>query len=296
MIKVEIDSHSGFCAGVIRAIGTAEKYLSEHSGKLCSLGAIVHNEEELARLHSLGLVTVDSLEEAAGLGFSEGPVLIRAHGEPPVVYERAAGMGITLIDCTCPVVLKLQKEIKEAYGRVSRKGGSILIFGKTGHPEVLGLVGQVPSGVHVVQSLEQTVELVESGSISLDAPVELFSQTTMSPLEYRKVSAYLDSALHPGALLVHESICSQVAGRHRQLSEFAARHDVVIFVAGTKSSNGKVLFDLCMRTNPSSHQINSSSQLRPEWFPSDCSVGICGATSTPKWLLEEVASAIENLQ
>lgn len=296
MIRVEIDSHSGFCAGVIRAIGTAEKYLSEHSGKLCSLGAVVHNEEELSRLHSIGLVTVDCLEDAAMLGFSEGPVLIRAHGEPPSVYERAARMGIRLIDCTCPVVLKLQKEIKEAYGRVSGKGGSILIFGKTGHPEVLGLVGQVPSAVHVVPSLARTVDLVESGAIALDAPAELFSQTTMSPQEYRQVSAYLASALHPGALLVHESICSQVAGRHRQLSEFAARHDVVIFVAGTTSSNGKVLFDLCRHTNPCSYHINSCSQLRPEWFSPDCSVGICGATSTPKWLLEEVSAAIENLQ
>lgn len=296
MIRVEIDGNSGFCAGVIRAIGTAEKYLGAHPGKLCSLGAIVHNEEELSRLHSMGLVTVDSLEEAASVGSGDDPVLIRAHGEPPKVYRQAEELGLRLIDCTCPVVLRLQKAIKDAYYRVSPEHGSILIFGKIGHPEVLGLIGQVPSGVDVVQDLAQTIDLVSSGRLRTDSPVELFSQTTMSPVEYGRVSSYLESVLDPGVLVVHDSICSQVAGRHRLLSEFAASHDVVVFVAGSTSSNGKVLFDLCKRTNPRSYHINSVSQLSAGWFPPECSVGVCGATSTPKWLLEDVARAIENLQ
>lgn len=296
MLKVEIDSHSGFCGGVIRAIGTAEKYLSEHHGRLCSLGAIVHNDEELSRLRSLGLVTVGSLEDAVRESPDGTPVLIRAHGEPPEVYRRAAQAGISLIDCTCPVVLRLQKAIKEAYSRVSPRGGSIVIFGKTGHPEVLGLVGQVPDSVYVVPDLESTVRLVESGSIAPGSPVELFSQTTMSPTGYGRVAGYLRSVVSDGELLVHSSICSQVEGRHRQLAEFASGHDVIVFVAGSTSSNGKVLSDLCRSVNPATYRVGSASDLDPAWFPPGCSVGVCGATSTPKWLLENVAHAIENLQ
>ena len=289
MIRVEIDPHSGFCGGVIRAIGTAEEYLREHGAPLYSLGEIVHNEEELSRLQGLGLVTVGTLD-----GTQPGErVLIRAHGVPPEVYSEAAERGLELIDCSCPVVLKLQKEIKQAYSR----GGRILLFGKTGHPEVLGLVGQVGGDVLVFQDMERLLSLCADGSVDFSRDIELFSQTTMSPSEYALAGEYLSSRMSCGAqLTVHRSICAQVASRHRELPQFAGNHDVIVFVAGRMSSNGKVLFELCRSVNPRCHQINSASELRPEWFEGAESAGVCGATSTPKWLLEEVARRIENLQ
>ena len=289
MIRVEIDPHSGFCGGVIRAIGTAEEYLREHGAPLYSLGEIVHNEEELSRLQGLGLVTVGSLD-----GTKPGErVLIRAHGVPPEVYSEAAERGLELIDCSCPVVLKLQKEIKQAYSR----GGRILLFGKTGHPEVLGLVGQVGGDVLVFQDMERLRSLADGGQIDFSRDIELFSQTTMSPSEYSLAGEYLSGRMSGGAkITIHRSICAQVASRHRKLSQFAAGHDVIVFVAGKMSSNGKVLFELCRSVNPRCHQINSASELRPEWFEGAASAGVCGATSTPKWLLEDVSRRIENLQ
>ena len=183
MIRVEIDPHSGFCGVVIRAIGTAEEYLREHGAPLYSLGEIVHNEEELSRLQGLGLVTVGTLD-----GTQPGErVLIRAHGVPPEVYSEAAERGLELIDCSCPVVLKLQKEIKQAYSR----GGRILLFGKTGHPEVLGLVGQVGGDVLVFQDMERLLSLCADGSVDFSRDIELFSQTTMSPSEYALAGEYL---------------------------------------------------------------------------------------------------------
>ncbi len=296
MIRVETDPHSGFCAGVIRAIGTAEAYLREHGAPLYSLGEIVHNEEELSRLRSLGLVTLDSLN---GLGPECGgeSVLIRAHGVPPRIYSEAARRGLKLIDCTCPVVLGLQKAIKRAYSAQSSAGGRILLFGKTGHPEVLGLVGQVGGDVRVFQDLEHLKGLSEGGLIDYGHDIELFSQTTMSPSEYALAGEYLSLRMcAPARLAVHRSICAQVASRHRELQHFAAGHDVIVFVAGRMSSNGQVLFDLCRSVNPRCHRINSAPELKSEWFEGAVSAGVCGATSTPKWLLEEVARGIENLQ
>jgi 4-hydroxy-3-methylbut-2-enyl diphosphate reductase len=284
MMRVETDAHSGFCGGVIRAISTAEKFLSAGSGRLWSLGAIVHNEAELARLagEGLGLVEHDGLE-----GLSEGDtVLIRAHGEPPQTYETLAAKGLKVIDCTCPVVLKLQARIREASLR-----SQVLIFGKVGHPEVLGLVGQTGGRALVVESPEQLEALVGSGRIDTAAPVELFSQTTMSPEAYGALEARLRE-LVSGPLTVHNSICAQVASRHRELAAFASSHDVIIFVSGRSSSNGKVLYQWCRAVNPRSHHIGSPEELRPEWFEGAASAGVCGATSTPRWLLEQVASAI----
>ncbi|MCR5326838.1 MAG: 4-hydroxy-3-methylbut-2-enyl diphosphate reductase [Bacteroidales bacterium] len=284
MIRVETDAHSGFCGGVIRAISTAEKFLSAGSGMLWSLGAIVHNEAELARLagEGLGLVEHDGLE-----GLSEGDtVLIRAHGEPPQTYETLAAKGLKVIDCTCPVVLKLQARIREASLR-----SQVLIFGKVGHPEVLGLVGQTGGRALVVESPEQLEALVGSGRIDTAAPVELFSQTTMSPEAYGALEARLRE-LVSGPLTVHNSICAQVASRHREIAAFASSHDVIIFVSGRSSSNGKVLYQWCRAVNPRSHHIGSPEELRPEWFEGAASAGVCGATSTPRWLLEQVASAI----
>ena len=287
-MRVEIDSHSGFCGGVIRAIGTAEKYLHSHGGRLYSLGAIVHNEEELSRLASLGLVCIDSLD-------GRSPVLIRAHGEPPSIYRKAQESGIELIDCTCPVVLKLQGQIREAYARLSASGGSLVIFGKTGHPEVLGLMGQVNSDVTVIQSLEELKPLLEKGMLPVDKDIELFSQTTMSPSEYERVYSYLQSSMRGASLTVHNTICSQVSSRHKELMQFARNHDVIVFVSGKESSNGKVLYELCRSVNPRTYHIVSPEGLDPGWFDSADSAGVCGATSTPKWLLENVSRAIENL-
>lgn len=296
-MKVEIDGNSGFCGGVIRAIGTAERYLAGNGRRLYSLGAIVHNEEELFRLESLGLVTISG-DQLATVDREDGePLLIRAHGEPPSVYAMAAGLGFSLMDCTCPVVLRLQKDIREAYGRLHASGGSLVIYGKKGHPEVLGLVGQVDGEVLVVQDMEQVVSAVEEGLIRTDRDVELFSQTTMSPDGYAAVCDYVGARMRkPASLSVHNTICRQVASRHRELVSFASSHDVIVFVSGLSSSNGKVLCDLCRRENPRTYHICSVEELEPGWFGKEDSVGVCGATSTPKWLLEKVAAAIENLQ
>ena len=292
-MKVEIDPGSGFCGGVIRAIRTCEEYLSSGAGPLFSKGAIVHNEEEMDRLSALGLKTIDSLDD---LQTDEGQgrtVLFRAHGEPPKVYAKAREMGLEVIDCTCPVVLALQKAIRNAYACVSPTGGSLAIFGKKGHPEVLGLVGQLDAPIPVFQSLEQAKEMVGSGALRLDRDLELFSQTTMSPSEYGQVCSYLSSNMQNGATLnIHNTICSQVATRHQKLVQFASLHDVIVFVSGFESSNGKVLYELCRGVNPSSYHISSCSELRREWFSPAKSVGVCGATSTPKWLLEQVAEKI----
>ncbi len=297
MIQVEIDPNSGFCGGVIRAIGTAEQSLAE-DGRLYSLGAIVHNEEELARLEARGLVTIDTETLRAMRGPVSGEsLLIRAHGEPPQVYARVRELGFRLIDCTCPVVLGLQKKIREAHARLAASGGQIVIFGKIGHPEVLGLVGQVDGGVTVVENLLQLQEKVAAGEIRTDRDIELFSQTTMSPEGYAQVCDALQGQMGAGAgLSVHDTICRQVASRHRELAEFARAHDVVVFVSGRESSNGKVLCELCRRANIRTYHIGSVDGLRRAWFGPDDRVGVCGATSTPKWLLEEVALAIKNLQ
>ena len=288
MIHVEIDPHSGFCGGVIRAISTAEEFLSRGDGPLWCLGAIVHNEEELARLGRKGLRTVDH-EGLAGLGSCD-TVLIRAHGEPPQTYARLSALGLGVIDCTCPVVLQLQKRIREAADRAR-----VVIFGKIGHPEVLGLVGQTGGRALVAETPEQLRQAVDSGALRPDVPVELFSQTTMSPEGYEELAGALRSMV-TGPLEVHSTICAQVASRHRELAEFARTHDVIVFVSGATSSNGKVLYEWCRSINPRSFHIGSPAELRPEWFAGAASAGVCGATSTPKWLLEQVAGRIGDLQ
>ena len=295
-MQVEIDKNSGFCGGVIRAIGTAERYL-ESGECLYSLGAIVHNEEELGRLEARGLVTIDrdDLEQMQDPVAGE-TLLIRAHGEPPQVYERARELGFQLVDCTCPVVLELQKKIREAHERLSGQGGQIVIFGKIGHPEVLGLVGQVDSGVFVVETLEQLQARLSDGSLRTDRDIELFSQTTMSPDGYRQVREVLADAMDGASLTVHDTICRQVASRRRELSDFARLHDAVVFVSGKDSSNGKVLCERCRSANIRTWHVGSPAELRREWFRPEDRVGVCGATSTPGWLLEEVAQAIKNLQ
>lgn len=291
-LQVEIEKHSGFCGGVIRAIGRAEKFLEESPGRtLYSLGDIVHNEAELRRLGEKGLVTVDKDGLMNIPDPSSETLLIRAHGEPPQTYSLAQKLGLTVIDCTCPVVLKLQKSIREAYERVKPAGGQIVIFGKIGHAEVLGLLGQVGGDAVVIENMQMLLSAIGDGSIRTDRPLEIFSQTTKSPVEYSEICKVLESC--PGAgLQVHNTICSQVASRHEELADFALRHDVIVFVSGVSSSNGKVLFDLCKSRNQRTYHISDPSELEPEWFSDGDKVGVCGATSTPGWLLEQVAERI----
>ncbi len=288
MVTVDIDPGSGFCGGVIRAITRAEGFL-DGKDHLHSLGAIVHNEAELDRLGAKGLRTVASLSEVP----EGGTVLIRAHGEPPATYAEARSRGLSLIDCTCPVVLKLQQHIREAYARLHESGcqGTLIIFGKIGHAEVLGLLGQVDGDALVVEN-RGMLEAALPG-IDFSQPVEIFSQTTKSPAEYAEIC---DRVRSLGArVTVHDTICAQVANRHEHLVDFARSHDILLFVAGEASSNGKVLFDLCRSVNPRTWRIGSPDDIDPAWFRDGDRAGVCGATSTPKWLLEAVAAAVKRL-
>ena len=294
-LEVEIDKYSGFCGGVIRAISRAERFLATSPvSRLYSLGAIVHNEAELKRLGEKGLVTVTK----EGLRDMEDPrnetLLIRAHGEPPETYSYAESIGINLIDCTCPVVLKLQKSIREAWERLHPQGGQVIIFGKVGHAEVLGLLGQVGGDAVVVEDLGMLLEALQEGEIRTDVPLEIFSQTTKSPSEYSGICDELSRRAQAG-IKVHRTICSQVASRHEQLSEFARGHDVIIFVSGVSSSNGKVLYDLCKSINPRTYHISAPDETDPSWFRAGDRVGICGATSTPRWLLEDAAGHVAGM-
>ena len=310
MLTVDIDSNSGFCAGVIRAIGKAEEFLQDNGEgkKLYSLGAIVHNDAELTRLVDKGLVTIDKDDLEEMIDAQGESLLIRAHGEPPSTYELAERLGFEIIDCTCPVVLQLQKDIKAAYERFTADGnGQIIIFGKTGHAEVLGLLGQTEDKAVVVENIFMLDEAVEEGRIRLDVPTEIFSQTTKSPAEYSSLCARLEERMASynelpierfkgtRMLVVHETICSQVAKRHERLSKFALEHDVIIFVSGKASSNGKVLCDLCKSLNIRTYHIDNVFEIKREWFRADDKVGICGATSTPKWLLEEASKHVLEL-
>ena len=307
MLTVDIDSNSGFCAGVIRAIGKAEEFLKD-GGRLYSLGAIVHNDAELSRLVAQGLVTIDKEDLEEMVDAQGETILIRAHGEPPQTYQTAENLGFKIIDCTCPVVLKLQQRIKNAHERLIEGGqGQIIIFGKPGHAEVLGLVGQTDGQAIVIENIAMLEEAVAQGEIKLDVPTEIFSQTTKSPAEYSRLCARLEEMMAVynemsverfkgrHLLNVHDTVCSQVATRHERLSKFALEHDVVIFVSGKASSNGKVLCDLCKSLNIRTYHIDSVSEIKREWFRADDKVGVCGATSTPKWLLEEVAEYILDL-
>ena len=299
MLTVDIDSNSGFCAGVIRAIGKAEEFLANNAGSeknLYSLGAIVHNDAELSRLVAKGLVTIDKEDLEEMVNADGESLLIRAHGEPPQTYVQAESLGFSIIDCTCPVVLKLQQRIKEAYVRQQEKGeGQIIIFGKIGHAEVLGLIGQTDGNAIVVENIPMLDELIKEGAVRLDIPTEVFSQTTKSPAEYTMLCNRLKDACCEGGVNVHETICSQVATRHDRLSKFALEHDVILFVSGKASSNGKVLCDLCKSLNIRTYHIDSDTEIKREWFRADDKVGVCGATSTPKWLLEEVAQHVLDL-
>lgn len=290
-LRVEIDPDAGFCGGVIRAIGTAERFLGDNPEKtLYSLGAIVHNEQELSRLSALGLRQVAGADDPA---LPQGStLLIRAHGEPPATYRVAEERSLDVIDCTCPVVLKLQKDIRKASARISPAGGQIVIFGKIGHAEVLGLLGNTSADAIVIESEQMLLDCLKDGRIRKEGPLEVFSQTTKDPDEYGRICGILSAEC--GNVSVHHTICRQVASRHSRLETFARGHDVIVFVSGKESSNGKVLSAFCKKCNPRTFVALSPSDIDPSWFRPDDKVGVSGATSTPKWLLEQVACHIRN--
>jgi 4-hydroxy-3-methylbut-2-enyl diphosphate reductase len=280
---VEIDQGSGFCFGVVNAINHAEKELASDSDLYC-LGDIVHNSQEVARLQKKGLHTInhEQLKE-----MRHKKVLLRAHGEPPSTYETANRNDIQIIDATCPVVLHLQKKIRKYFRNLDKDASQIVIFGKTGHAEVNGLVGQTGGKAIVIENKPDLNQL------DFDKDIYLFSQTTMSVGDFKEIVKEIQSRINPDVRFEYfDTICRQVANRIPNIREFALRHDLILFVAGEKSSNGKVLLEECKKANPNTRLISNPENIDSEWLEGMESVGICGATSTPKWLMEEVAKII----
>ena len=284
MLKIEIDNGSGFCFGVTTAIKKAEEELAKGSTLYC-LGDIVHNGMECERLKMLGLITITH-EDMETL--HDAKVLLRAHGEPPETYELAKRNNIEIIDATCPVVLQLQRRILKQYETCP--DAQIVIFGIPGHAEVLGLVGQTQSHAIVVAHFEDVMNL------DFNRDIYLYSQTTKSLDEFHRIIDYIQSHISPKATFKSfDTICRQVANRMPNVSSFASRHDLVLFVCGRKSSNGRVLFDECRRVNNNSRLIEGPEEIMPEWLDNIGTIGICGATSTPKWLMEQCRDAIVKL-
>lgn len=285
MAIIEIDQYSGFCFGVTRAINMAEEQLAV-TGHLYCLGDIVHNSNEVERLKQEGLETIthEQLKELHDVN-----VLLRAHGEPPETYEIARRNNIKIIDATCPVVLKLQQRIKHTYNDEPNEP-QIVIYGKRGHAEVNGLVGQTSGKALVIESVN------EIDKIDFSRNVYLYSQTTKSVQELKKIIEAVKRRMTDGAeLKSYDTICRSVANRIPQIREFATRHDLILFVCGSKSSNGKILFGECLDANPNSHLVSNESEINPQWLVGKKSIGICGATSTPMWLMNSVKSAIERI-
>lgn len=285
-MRVVIDDNSGFCFGVVRAIGEAESALQSR-GEVYCLGDIVHNRVEVQRLQKLGLSTI-SHEDISSL--SGHTMLIRAHGEPPATYRLAESSGVEVIDATCPVVARLQRRVREAYAQMEGVGGRVVLLGKRGHAEVVGLIGQVGDDVVVVESDE------ELEGLDYSHPIYFLSQTTQSIDLFNRMAQRIAGSMAEGVeCIVDDTICRRVAGREANLAEFSKSVDVVLFVCGRKSSNGRVLSEVCRRANARCYNIEEASEIEPEWFEKANSVGICGATSTPRWLMEEVAEYINNL-
>ena len=285
-MRIVIDDNSGFCFGVVRAIGEAEASLGR-CGEVYSLGDIVHNRVEVQRLEALGLrsVTHDDMESLAGR-----TLLIRAHGEPPRTYRRAEELGIAVIDATCPVVARLQRRVREAYAYMSSVGGRVVLLGKRGHAEVIGLTGQVNDDVTVVESL------ADIEALDFSRPMHLLSQTTQSIELFNSLAEIIRSRMAEGVeFIVTDTICRRVAGREPLLAEFARSVDVVLFVCGKKSSNGKVLSEVCRAANARCYNIEEASEIDAKWFEGVESIGICGATSTPRWLMEDVAESVRKM-
>ena len=281
MIQIEIDEGSGFCFGVTTAIKKAEEELAKGNQLYC-LGDIVHNGMECERLRKMGLITINHDEMRQ---LNNVKVLLRAHGEPPETYELARKNNIEIIDATCPVLLQLQKRIKEQWNVEGHP--QIVIFGKKGHAEVLGLVGQTQGNAIVIENFEEVTKL------DLSRDIYLYSQTTKSLDEFHRIIDYIQSHITPSATFKSfDTICRNVANRMPSITQFAVRHDLILFVCGRKSSNGKVLFNECLRVNPRTHLVEDPAEIEPQWFKGIKTVGICGATSTPKWLMKQCQDAI----
>lgn len=285
-ITIEIDEGSGFCFGVVTAIEKAEAALAGDAELYC-LGDIVHNSDEVKRLADKGMTTIthDDLDRLHNVR-----VLLRAHGEPPATYAMARKNGISIIDATCPVVLRLQQRIKESYREGAERGRQIVIYGKPGHAEVNGLVGQTDGNAIVVQGMD------DLGNIDYSRDVDLYSQTTMSLSGFKEVISEIERRMQPGATFrSFDTICRQVANRVDSLRRFASEHDLVLFVSGKKSSNGKFLYSECHGVNASTRLISDENDIDPDWLKGIKRIGICGATSTPRWLMERVKVHIGNM-
>ena len=288
MLNIEIDNGSGFCFGVTTAIQKAEEELTK-GNKLYCLGDIVHNGMECERLREMGLITINHDEMAQ---LHNAKVLLRAHGEPPETYELARQNNIEIIDATCPVVLQLQKRIKKQYeasltSHLSPLTSQIVIFGKKGHAEVLGLVGQTHSNAIVIEHFDEVSQL------DFSRDIYLYSQTTKSLDEFHRIIEYIQLHISPDATFrSFDTICRSVANRMPNISQFATKHDLILFVCGRKSSNGRVLYNECLRVNPNTHLIEGPDEIDPQWLEGIKTVGICGATSTPKWLMEQCRDKI----
>ena len=283
-MKVEIDRRSGFCFGVINAIKSAEGLLSDSSQLYC-LGDIVHNEKEVERLEKMGL---ESISKEKYFTLKDCKVLIRAHGEPPETYEYAEKNNIELIDATCPVVITLQEKVKQSYDANMEEKGQIVIYGKKGHAEIIGLDGQTENNAIVIESIN------ELEKIDYNRPVSLYSQTTKRIEDFYRIADEVKSKMTPGVHLeIKDTICRQVSNRVPNLKKFATNFDMILFVAGKKSSNGQYLFSVCKEENENSYIISEIEEINKDWFSGVESVGICGATSTPNWLMDEVANWIQ---
>jgi 4-hydroxy-3-methylbut-2-en-1-yl diphosphate reductase len=292
-MQVTIDKNSGYCFGVEFAIKMAEDEM-ENSNRLYCLGDIVHNDMEVSRLRKKGLIVIDreQLQE-----LRDCKVLIRAHGEPPETYKIAIQNNIELIDASCPVVLKLQHRVKTAFDKMEKENGQIVIYGKKGHAEVIGLTGQ---------TLEKAIVVMEDSDlekIDYDRPVTLFSQTTKSTKGFYELSEKIESRIKSSKGEVeaidfnaNDSICRQVSNREPQMKRFSQDNDVILFVSGKKSSNGKALYQVCLSENPRSYFVENETEVDPSWFSPQDQVGICGATSTPMWLMEQVKSHVEAME
>jgi len=290
-MKIEIDSNSGFCFGVVNAIQLAEMELERNETLYC-LGDIVHNNAEVERLKTKGLVTIEH-EQLKTL--KNCKVLLRAHGEPPETYEIAIKNNIQLIDASCPVVLKLQNNIKLGFDAILKKGGQVVIYGKEGHAEVNGLVGQTNGRAIVISGIENL------NKIDFSKPVHLFSQTTKSIEGFYDIQKEIKKRMietqktEKIEFIANDTICRQVSHRQPKLHEFVKKHDVIIFVSGQKSSNGRMLYKVCKEENPNTYFVSDTEELKSEWFKNIDSIGVCGATSTPRWLMEKIAKNIEIL-
>jgi 4-hydroxy-3-methylbut-2-enyl diphosphate reductase len=289
---VETDQKSGFCFGVQNAVEIAEKALLKGE-KVFSLGPIVHNDKEVERLSSMGLVSID---HETFRTLKNCKVLIRAHGEPPDTYKIAEENNITIIEATCPIVKRLQSKIKDTWLKTREGKGQIVIFGKAGHAEVIGLQGQIEDDAILVSGPDDLKK------IDVTRPVYLFSQTTMSVKEFRILTALLRSKMVEKGiadpdknLIIKKTICGQVSNREPHLKIFAKKHDTIIFVSGKESSNGRMLYSVCKKVNSDTHFVSSPEEIDKSWFKGKSSVGICGATSTPKWLIENIRDIVSNI-